>query len=83
MSTPVNLENSPYLSSAIVEIQCDDRWQVYFRLQELDVQCWCAAHQPLTVRVDSAIALIHVWSVVKQTEARSQLIEWLEACWCD
>ncbi|NDJ18260.1 Asr1405/Asl0597 family protein [Myxacorys almedinensis] len=77
----MNLENTPYQSSEIVEIQCDDRWQVYFRLQELNVPCWCAAHQSLTVQIDSAIALIHLWSVVKQTKARSHLIEWLETCW--
>ncbi|MEA5569934.1 Asr1405/Asl0597 family protein [Calothrix sp. UHCC 0171] len=59
-----------------------DRWQVFHRLQELGINCWCEANQPLMVEVESAIAAIQVWSVIRQvTSSRQQLIWALERCW--
>jgi hypothetical protein len=78
----MNLENSAPQPNTIVEIRSENRWQIYFRLCELEIPCWCTAYQPLTVKIDSAIALIQVWSVVKQATApRSHLVERLETCW--
>lgn len=66
----------------IIEVQCQDRWQVYHRLQELEIACWCSGYQPLRVEVTSATKAIQVWSVAQHTTlSRRALIPWLEACW--
>lgn len=66
----------------MIEIQCDDRWQVYHRLQALEIPCCCHCYQPLTAQVTNATAAIQIWSVVKQaTMPRQTLIGWLENCW--
>lgn len=65
-----------------IEVQCKDRWQVYRRLQELDIPCQCASYQPLKVQVDHVLAVIQLWSVVQQvTHPRQHLADWLEICW--
>lgn len=59
-----------------------DRWQVYQRLQELDIACECSINQPLRVDIHSPIAAIQLQSVIKQfTADRPALVEWLERCW--
>jgi hypothetical protein len=66
----------------IVEVNRADRWQVYLRLQQLDVSCRCATNQPLRVQVENVAAAVQVWSVVKQVTApRRELAFWLERCW--
>ncbi len=58
------------------------RWQIYHRLCELEIPCRCAAHQPLTIELNSAIAAFQLWSVVKQiSTSRIELVDWLERCW--
>ncbi|NET37158.1 MAG: hypothetical protein F6K19_34905 [Cyanothece sp. SIO1E1] len=70
------------LIDARVQIQCEDRWRVYHRLQELDIPCWYAAHQPLQVQVRGAIAAIQIQSVIRQvTMPRWELAQVLERCW--
>ena len=59
-----------------------DRWQVYQRLQELDIACECSINQPLKVDIHSPTAAIQLQSVIKQfTADRQLLVEWLERCW--
>lgn len=59
-----------------------DRWQVYHRLQELDIGCWCDCHQPLTVEVDQIGKIVQVWCVIRQViGSRRELIDRLEQCW--
>ena len=66
----------------IVEVSWPDRWQVYRRLQELDIRAWCAIDQPLRVEIDSAIAAVQLQSVLKQLVAsRRDLVLWIERCW--
>lgn len=58
------------------------RWQIYRRLCELGISCTCAAYQPLTVQINSPIAFIQFWSVMRQaTIPRPILAESLERCW--
>lgn len=65
----------------MTEVDCGDRWQVYFRLQELDIPCQCKSYQPLLVDIQSAQALIQVWSVVKRISTpRSDLSAGLNQC---
>ena len=63
-------------------VHCEDRWQVYHRLKELDIPCRCRAHQPLQVEVNSAQTAIQIWSVVKQiSSSRRDLVLRLNQCW--
>ncbi|MBR8828362.1 MAG: hypothetical protein DSM107014_10775 [Gomphosphaeria aponina SAG 52.96 = DSM 107014] len=65
-----------------VKIKRAERWQVYYRLQELEIPCNCPSNQPLEVKADNATAAIQLWSVVKQiTDSRFELVNWLERCW--
>ena len=78
----MNLENLPCQPPKLIEISCEDRWQVYRRLQALEIPCQCAAYQPLKVPLQSVVMTIQVWSVVRSVIAsRQTLSAWLEACW--
>jgi TfoX/Sxy family transcriptional regulator of competence genes len=64
------------------EIQSTERWQVYRRLQELDIDCECACYEPLKVEIKGAIAAAQIWSVTRQfTASHQELVDWMENCW--
>jgi hypothetical protein len=58
-----------------------DRWEVWRRLQELDIPCWCESNQPLTVEIKDVIAAIQLWSVTQRLKiSRQDSIRMLESC---
>lgn len=66
----------------VIEIAFADRWQVYRRLQELDIPCQCGTNQPLSVQLNNVSDAIQLWSVVRQlTLGRRELVSWLKSCW--
>lgn len=66
----------------IVEVSWLDRWQVYQRLQELEITCWCAIDRPLRVQLDSALQVAQLESVLRQYRySRRELQVWLDSCW--
>lgn len=66
----------------LVEVNWLDRWQVYQRLQELEIPCWCETNQPLKVEINSPVAAIQLWSVMQQfTTSRQVLVATLEQTW--
>ncbi len=66
----------------IIQVHLGDRWQVYLRLQQLDIPCKCATNQPLRVQAQTVAAAVQLWSVVRQLKApRRELVCWLERCW--
>lgn len=70
------------LISEMAEVSWADRWQVYHRLQELAIPCWCATNQPLRVEITHIAAAVQLWSVVRQlTAPRQDLVSALERCW--
>jgi hypothetical protein len=74
--------NFPPLAGQLVEISRPNRWQVYHRLQELMIPCWCPNDGSLRVEVNNSIEAILVRSTVQQFIAsRTELIDWLERCW--
>lgn len=78
----MSLSSLNFQEETTIEVQCENRWQVYHRLRELDIPCQCASYQPLKVQVNHALAAIQLWSVVQQvTTPRQQLADLLEACW--
>ena len=69
-------------TAQIVDVRWSDRWQIYLRLRELGIPCWCAMDQPLRVQIDTAAALIQIWSVIRQVSTpRQVLVNWFEECW--
>ena len=66
----------------MIEVQCLDRWQAYYRFQSLELDCRCRAHRPLEVDVQTPGQLVQVWSVLQTVSGdRSELCDRLERCW--
>lgn len=65
-----------------VTVSCDDRWQVYYRLQELNIDCQCSSFQPLKVNLQTPTEALQLWSVVKSvSEPRLSLAKRLNRSW--
>ena len=74
--------SQPLEVSQMIEVNWADRWQVYQRLQELSIPCWCDTNQPLRVQIDDVASAVQLWSVLRQlTTPRQDLVHWLERCW--
>ncbi|MDJ0674535.1 MAG: hypothetical protein QNJ36_03895 [Calothrix sp. MO_167.B42] len=66
----------------IIDIPISDRWQIYHRLQELQIRCWCPVDGSLRVQARSYIDVILIRSTVMQfTASRQELINLLARCW--
>jgi hypothetical protein len=60
----------------------DHRWIIYRRLEQMAIPCWCSLGQPLRVQVDSGLAVLQLWSIIRQvTASRGEHIDWLQRCW--
>ncbi|MBD2354113.1 hypothetical protein H6G41_05660 [Tolypothrix sp. FACHB-123] len=69
-------------SKHVLEVNWVDRWQVYQRLQELDIPCWCEPNQPLKVEISNSLAAVQLWSLMRQFTLKRQDLVWsLEKCW--
>ena len=78
----MNTFNQNQSTCEIVEVSCVDRWQVYKRLQELDIDCWCESEQPLQVYLKNTNEANQLESVLKQfTANRYELEQLLQSCW--
>ncbi|AFY50595.1 hypothetical protein Nos7524_4867 [Nostoc sp. PCC 7524] len=74
--------SSEIKSRYVVEVNWIDRWQVYQRLQELEIPCCCETNQPLSVEISSPTAAAQLWSVMRQfTASRQDLIWTLKSSW--
>jgi hypothetical protein len=74
--------HSHSLTGYSVEISRGDRWQAYHRLQDLGVSCTCLTNGSLVADINSPIAAVQLWSVVRQlTTSRQHLSDALEQCW--
>ncbi|MGK7922535.1 MAG: Asr1405/Asl0597 family protein [Trichodesmium sp.] len=66
----------------ILQISWVDRWQVYRRLQELEINCWCEVEKPLQVQLKDRNEANQLDSVLKQfTANRHELVQLLQRCW--
>ncbi len=73
---------SGFTKSQIVNVDADLRWQVYYRLQELNIPCQCLPYQSLQIQLNHALAAIQLWSVVRSFNlSNHELIDWLNHCW--
>lgn len=76
------MENYLETQTTKIEVNWLDRWQVYYRLQDLEIDCSCRSNQPLKTNLSSPQDAIQIWSVAKQFSAkRQELINWLSQCW--
>ena len=65
-----------------VTVEWSERWQVYYRLKALGIECYCRMNEPLQVAPNSPQQAIQLWSIVKQvTSNRQELVDWLHQCW--
>ena len=68
------------LSSVVVS--CEDRWQVYHRLQELDIDCECSGFHPLKVNLQTPTEALQLWSIVRRvSDPKHSLISALHRSW--
>jgi hypothetical protein len=66
----------------VVAVSRIDRWQIYNRLQELMIPCWCPKDGSLQVEIQNSINGLLLRSVVQQFVAsRQEMVSWLERCW--
>lgn len=78
----MSIDKLPSEAEKIFPLSAWYRWQVYHRLQSLDIECKCLFHQLLQVRIDEPAQLLQLWIVLRQVEAsRGCLIGWPETCW--
>lgn len=78
----MNFPSFESLTGQVVKISRSDRWQVYQRLQELEIPCCCSDDGLLRVEVENVLMALQVRSVVQQiTGSRPELTRWLETCW--
>ena len=77
-----NTPEHPSEIHQIIERGRAEKWQIYHRLQELQINCQCAGDCPLKVQCHTVQDVIQLWSVVKQiSSSRQQSIDWLQLCW--
>ncbi|MBD2576910.1 Asr1405/Asl0597 family protein [Oscillatoria sp. FACHB-1406] len=78
----MNSLHSELHSPQIVELRGRERWQIYRRLQELDIPCRCAASKPLRIEVRNSYIAIQLWCVIRNlTASDRELRTRLERCW--
>ncbi|MEL6553167.1 MAG: Asr1405/Asl0597 family protein [Cyanobacteria bacterium J06621_11] len=76
-----NQGSIPLLASSMT-VACDDRWQVYHRLQSLEIDCTCGGFRPLQVDIKTPTELLQLRSVVQHVSAsRTDLVAQLNRCW--
>lgn len=65
-----------------VELPGEGRWQIYQRLQELNIPCEYIMYSPLKVKIQHTTQAIQLWSVLQnQMTPRQVLANRLEKCW--
>lgn len=80
-SSQVHTDPSPEKLTYIT-VCCEDRWQVYHRLQELEISCQCSGFQPLTVNIQTATEALQLWSIVQRvSQPRRDLVMALAKSW--
>lgn len=78
----MNVDKPHWQYSQALSLKGSERWEVYQRLQELEIICSCQSHQPLQVNIHTPTDLILLWSVSRRIcSDRSDLLCWLNRCW--
>ncbi|MEL6555205.1 MAG: Asr1405/Asl0597 family protein [Cyanobacteria bacterium J06621_11] len=81
MSSEMSPEISPEVPSEITVV-CEDRWQVYYRLQALGIDCQCSGFKPLKVALRTPTEALQLWSVVRSiSQPKQVLINSIQQSW--
>lgn len=65
-----------------IQVECEHRWEVYKRLQELDISCKFQMYAPLAVQIVHPTDAMQLWSILQRTSMpRNTLIGRLQNCW--
>jgi len=68
--------------SSNVTVSCEDRWQIYHRLQSLDIDCCCSGFKPLKVSLRTPTEALQLWSIIRRvSEPKHVLVELLQQSW--
>ena len=74
--------SSQFSSQHAFTVFCEDRWQVYYRLKELDINAQCQGYCPLKVSIQTATEAMQLWSIAKRVSSpRAELAATLEKRW--
>ena len=75
-------QNSVSTLTVPITVNCDDRWQVHYRLQALGLETQCKSFQPLQVKINTPLEALQLWSVVRQVSMpRHVLAASLDESW--
>lgn len=70
------------MPNQVATVQGIIRWEIYNRLQELEIPCWCSSGEPLAVDISSPNHLIQFWKISRRVSAsRDEMIQVLENNW--
>ena len=64
----MSTDKLPSEAEQIFPLSAWDRWQLYHRLQSLEIECKCWLHQLLQVRIDGPAQLLQLWIVLGQVK---------------
>ena len=79
---PASAPASATDTGQVIAVPRGERWSINRRLQELHIACTCPADGTLRVKVNHAVDLLLVYSVIRQfTIPRQVGADWLERCW--
>ncbi len=68
--------------SQVVAVARGDRWEVYRRLQALEIPCCCNSKGGLEAQLNSPLTAVQLWCVLWQmTASRDELVALLNRCW--
>ncbi|MFM7716988.1 MAG: Asr1405/Asl0597 family protein, partial [Microcystis sp.] len=65
----MSIDKLPSEAEKIFNLSAWDPWQVYHRIQSLDIECKCLFHKLLQVRIHASAQLLQLWIVLRQVEA--------------
>ena len=65
----MSIDKWPSKGEKIFHLSAWERWQLYHRLQVLDIECKCLLHKPLQVCIAGPAQLLQLWIVLRQVEA--------------
>ena len=71
-----------FSTTSSITINCEERWQIYHRLQELNIHCQCGGFQALEVEIKMATEAVQLWSIARRvSQPRKVLVTVLEQSW--
>jgi len=66
----------------LADVPREYRWELYQRLQELNITCQYRAYSPLQVQIHQPAQVIQLWSIIQSLSmSRQDAIQQLETCW--